>query len=91
MGDQWNALADPTRRMILKMLRRQDLNAGEIACAFDMAKPSVSHHLGILKGAGLVAAEKRGQNVIYSLRTSVMEDLLATLLELTDKEGNTGA
>lgn len=86
MGDQWHALADPTRRKILKMLRRQNLNAGEIADAFDISKPSISHHLNLLKQAGLVTAEKKGQYTIYSLSTSVVEDLLRVLLELTDKE-----
>lgn len=87
MGDTWTALGDPTRRKILKMLKIKPLNAGEIAAAFDMSKPSVSHHLSVLKQADLVDAQKQGQNVIYSLKTSVLEDALAVLLELTDKTG----
>ncbi len=87
MGDTWNALGDPTRRKILKMLKASPLNAGEIASAFDMSKPSVSHHLSILKQANLVEAQKQGQNVIYTLKTSVLEDVLTVLLDLTEQEG----
>ncbi len=87
MGDTWNALGDPTRRKILKMLKAAPLNAGEIASAFDMSKPSVSHHLSILKQADLVEAQKQGQNVIYTLKTSVLEDVLTVLLDLTEQEG----
>ena len=76
MGDVWSAMGDPTRRKILTLLQKEDLNAGQIAMQFDMAKPSVSHHLNILKNAGLVYAQKSGQNVIYSINTSVLEDVL---------------
>ena len=55
MGDVWSALADPTRRKILTLLKVQDLNAGEIAEQFNMTKPSISHHLSILKQAELVS------------------------------------
>lgn len=83
MGDVWAALSDPTRRKILKLLKKGDLNAGDIAAEFDMTKPSVSHHLNILKQAELVDCEKKGQNLIYTLRTSVLEDALALLAELS--------
>ncbi len=69
MGDVWKALADPTRREILNLLKKQDLNAGEIAQEFNMTKPSISNHLSILKQADLVDCQKEGQNVIYSLKT----------------------
>ena len=88
MGDAWNALADPTRRAILKHLRERDLNAGEIAERFNMTKPSISHHLNILKQADLVRSEKAGQNVIYRLNTSVLEDLMGLIAGMTRKEGN---
>ena len=58
MGDAWDALADPTRRQILKLLRSGDLNAGEIAAEFEMSKPSISHHLNILKNAERPLAEQ---------------------------------
>ena len=86
MGDVWKALADPTRRKILKLLKKGSLNAGEIAAEFNMTKPSISNHLSILKQADLVDSEKIGQNVIYSLRTSVIEDMLRTLSDLTGRE-----
>ncbi len=85
MGDAWNAMNDPTRRAILKLLRAGDMNAGEIALRFDMTKPSISHHLGILRDAGLVRSTKAGQNVVYSLSTSVLEDLMEMISDLTGK------
>lgn len=63
MGDAFKALADPTRRRILELLAQGDLTAGEIAAHFDMTKPSVSHHLNILKSAALITDERRGQNI----------------------------
>ena len=86
MGDVWKALADPTRRKILKLLKNDSLNAGEIAAEFNMTKPSISNHLSILKQADLVDSEKIGQNVIYSLKTSVLEDMLKMLSDLTGRE-----
>ena len=86
MGDVWKALADPTRRKILKLLKNDSLNAGEIAAEFNMTKPSISNHLSILKQADLVDSEKIGQNVIYSLKTSVWEDMLKMLSDLTGRE-----
>ena len=83
MGDVWKALADPTRRKILKLLKKDSLNAGEIAAEFNMTKPSISNHLSILKQAD---SEKIGQNVIYSLKTSVLEDMLKMLSDLTGRE-----
>lgn len=86
MGDVWKALADPTRRKILKFLKKDSLNAGEIAAEFNMTKPSISNHLSILKQADLVDSKKIGQNVIYSLKTSVLEDMLKMLSDLTGRE-----
>ncbi len=86
MGDVWKALADPTRRKILELLKNKNLNAGEIAAEFNMTKPSISNHLSILKQADLVDSEKIGQNVIYSLKTSVLEDMLKMLSDLTGRE-----
>ena len=86
MGDVWKALADPTRRKILELLKQRDMNAGEIAAEFNMTKPSISHHLNILKQADLVDSEKHGQNVMYSIKTSVIEDMLRTLSDLTGRE-----
>ena len=75
-GEGFKALADPTRRRILELLRDGDLTAGELAEHFDISKPSLSHHLATLKSAGLVSDERRGQNIVYSLNTTVMQDLI---------------
>lgn len=85
MGDVWKALADPTRRKILSLLKDKDMNAGEIANEFNMTKPSISNHLNILKQADLVDAEKVGQNVNYSLNTSVLEDVLKLISDLSSR------
>lgn len=84
-GEAFKALGDPTRRHILELLRTKDLTAGEIAEHFDMTKPSLSHHLSTLKTAGLVDAERDGQNIIYSLNTSVLQDLMSWFYTFTDR------
>lgn len=84
-GEAFKALGDPTRRHILELLRTKDLTAGEIAEHFDMTKPSLSHHLNTLKTAGLVDAERDGQNIIYSLNTSVLQDLMGWFYTFTDR------
>ncbi|MGN0559027.1 MAG: autorepressor SdpR family transcription factor [Acutalibacteraceae bacterium] len=85
MSDVWSALSDSTRRQILSLLKKQSMNAGDIAKHFNMTKPSISHHLNILKQADLVSSEKIGQNVIYTINTSVLEDVLAIIAGLTEK------
>jgi ArsR family transcriptional regulator, arsenate/arsenite/antimonite-responsive transcriptional repressor len=80
MNDIFKALNDPARREILKMLRKRDLTAGEIASRFDMSAPSVSHHLDKLKRAGLVTTVREGQYIRYSINTSIVEDLIDYLL-----------
>ncbi|MBI5366389.1 MAG: winged helix-turn-helix transcriptional regulator [Planctomycetes bacterium] len=67
LGKSFKALADGTRRRILELLKDGDLNAGSIADHFKMSKPSISHHLGILKDASLVTERREGQNIIYTL------------------------
>ena len=79
-GEGFKALAGPTRRRILELLRDGDLTAGELAEHFDISKPSLSHHLATLKSAGLVSDERRGQNIVYSLNTTVMQDLIGWFL-----------
>ena len=79
-GEGFKALADPTRRRILELLRDDDLTAGELAEHFDISKPSLSHHLATLRSAGLVSDERRGQNIVYSLNTTVMQDLIGWFL-----------
>ena len=86
MGESaFKALADPTRRRILELLRAGELTAGELAEHFDMTKPSISHHLSTLKAAGLVDAERDGQSIVYSLNTTVMQDLMRWFSTFTDR------
>lgn len=86
MNHLLQALSDPTRRKILDMLKKKDLTAGEIADAFDMTKPSISHHLDILKRANLVVSEKEGQFITYSLNTTELDELLKWIYKLTGKK-----
>ena len=71
----FKAMADPTRREILSLLQKGDLNPGELIAHFKMTKPSLSHHLDILKRAGLILPERRGQNIVYSLNVSVFDEV----------------
>ncbi|MFM9776311.1 autorepressor SdpR family transcription factor, partial [Streptomyces galilaeus] len=69
----FKALNDPTRREILELLKKKDMTAGEIADQFHISKPSISHHLDLLKQAELVVAVKEGQFIFYSINTTVMD------------------
>jgi ArsR family transcriptional regulator len=82
MNDVFKALNDPTRREILKMLQEHDMTAGDIAAMFEMTAPSISHHLDKLKRAGLVTTIKQGQFVLYSINTTIIDDLLNYVLTL---------
>jgi DNA-binding transcriptional ArsR family regulator len=82
MNDAFKALADPTRREILRLLRSGELTAGELASRFDMSKPSVSHHFAVLKAADLIRSRREGQQIYYALNTTVMEDLLTLIWDL---------
>ncbi|MFC3803487.1 autorepressor SdpR family transcription factor [Cohnella sp. GCM10012308] len=87
MNDTFKALSDPTRRKILQLLKDKDLTAGEIASHFDISKPSISHHLGILKQARLVQDERQGQNMIYSINLSVMQEAMGWFLGMIGAKG----
>jgi ArsR family transcriptional regulator len=78
----YRALADPTRREILRLLREGEMPAGEIAVRFEMTWPSVSRHLRVLETAGLVDSRRQRGSVIYSLLTSVLQDIVTELAEL---------
>ncbi|WP_421813154.1 autorepressor SdpR family transcription factor [Flagellimonas sp.] len=82
MNSLFKALNDETRRQIVELLKEKDMNAGEIAERFQISKPSISHHLDILRQADLVISEKKGQFVEYSLNTTILEDLLNWILTL---------
>jgi len=78
----FKALADPTRRAILKRLQDGSETAGEIAESFEISKPSLSHHFNILKAADLVRTERRGQHIVYSLNATVLQEAMAILLDI---------
>ncbi len=82
MNKLFKALNDPTRREILEMLKDKDLTAGEIADRFKISKPSISHHLDLLRQAGLVVSVKEGQFIYYSLNTTVMDEMLKWIISL---------
>lgn len=82
MNALFKALNDETRRKIVELLKNKDMNAGEIAEEFNISKPSISHHLDILKRADLITQEKQGQYVVYTLNTTILEDLLSWILDL---------
>lgn len=88
MNDVFKALSDPTRRKILELLKAGELSAGDIAEAFPIGKPAISHHLSILKEAGLVQAEREGQSIIYSLNTTVFQEVLGWIYDLGESKGD---
>lgn len=91
MNNAFKALSDKNRREILALLKDRDMTAGEIADHFLISKPSISHHLSILKQANLVVDVKEGQNVVYSLNATVFSEVLGWLMEffkMENKEEN---
>ncbi len=86
MDALFKALNDPTRRQILELLKKGDLTAGEIANRFVISKPSISHHLDLLKQAGLVQSIKEGQYIYYSLHTTVMDEIVKWFVEFKTKK-----
>jgi len=78
----FRALADPTRREILRLLGESEMSAGDLAARFDMTKPSMSHHFTVLKEADLVTCRREGQQLFYAINTTVAQDVLAWLWEL---------
>jgi DNA-binding transcriptional ArsR family regulator len=83
MDKTFRALADPTRRQILRLLRDGPRSSGEIAEAFPSSWATVSRHLAVLREGGLVVAERRGQTILYELNTSVFQDLVQHLADWT--------
>jgi DNA-binding transcriptional ArsR family regulator len=90
MNEAFRALADPTRREILRLLRRGETSAGDLAERIEkkMSRPSVSHHLSVLKQADLVVTRRQGQQIYYALHTTVMEDVAAILWDLFARRGD---
>jgi len=86
MNKVFKALNDPTRREILELLKEKDMNAGEIADHFHISKPSISHHLDLLRQADLVISEKNGQYITYTLNVTVVEDTIQWLMSFNQKK-----
>jgi DNA-binding transcriptional ArsR family regulator len=82
MDAVFRALGDPTRREILRRLRERDMSAGELADCFPLAKSTLSSHLNVLKGAGLIVFERFGTSLVYSVNESAFEAALAGVLEI---------
>ncbi len=78
----YKALADPTRRKILQLLRKRDMNAGEIAEHFDFAKPTLSRHFSVLQGADLIQGTRQGNHIIYRLNITVLEEAMWTMMSI---------
>ncbi|MGA3164791.1 MAG: autorepressor SdpR family transcription factor [Terriglobia bacterium] len=82
MNAIFKALADPTRRQILRLLGDREMTAGDLAEHFEMTKPSMSHHFSVLKDADLIRSRREGQLIWYSINTTVVQDLLAWAMDL---------
>ena len=89
MNILFKALNDKTRREILELLKEGDLTAGDIADKFDISKPSISHHLDLLKQANLVTSSKQGQFIYYSINTTVIDEILTWLLQFNNNTKTT--
>jgi DNA-binding transcriptional ArsR family regulator len=87
MDAVFKALADPTRREILRLLNQGEMTAGQLAERFDISAPSMSHHFNVLKQADLISARRNGQQIYYSLNTTVFQDVMTVLLDLFSKSG----
>lgn len=81
ISQAFKALSDPTRREILQLLKKQDMTPSELAVHFPISGPSLSHHLSTLKQANLITSDKQGQNIIYSINTTVFYDIINNFME----------
>ena len=90
MDAVFEALAHPMRRRIVDVLKRDgELPAGDLSSRFELPKPTMSHHLGVLLAAGLIDRERRGRNLYYRINQSVIEEALGVVLELLSFDGST--
>jgi DNA-binding transcriptional ArsR family regulator len=81
MSSVFKALADPTRRQVLALLRAKPMSAGDLADHFEVSKPTMSAHFTVLREAGLIEASKHGKSIIYHLKMSVLEEALMGLAQ----------
>ncbi|MEJ7685331.1 MAG: autorepressor SdpR family transcription factor [Segetibacter sp.] len=84
MNTFFKALNDPTRREIRELLKERDMPAGEVADKFNISKPSISHHLDLLRQANLVTSRKEGQFVYYSINLTVMDELVKWFIQFSN-------
>ncbi len=89
-NDTFKAIADPSRREILRLLRKGEMTAGDLAECFDMTKPTMSHHFAVLKDADLISSRRAGQTIWYSLNTTVLEDVIAWAIDLVGPKNGRG-
>lgn len=85
-GDTFKALSDPTRREILSLLKQGSMTAGQIVEHFDTSGATISHHLNILKQAGLIEDRKSGKYIYYELNTTVFQEVLSWIQTLMEAE-----
>ena len=85
-NNAFKAIADPARREILRLLRTGEMTAGDLAARFDVSKPTMSHHFAVLADADLITRRREGQTIWYGLNTTVLQDVLAWMLDLTDTD-----
>ncbi|MBP6538737.1 MAG: winged helix-turn-helix transcriptional regulator [Saprospiraceae bacterium] len=85
MNTLFKALNDPIRRDILDLLKDKDMSAGDISEHFNIGKPTISHHLDLLRQAGLVTSAKQGQFIIYSISTTVLDEMLQWIYQIKSK------
>jgi DNA-binding transcriptional ArsR family regulator len=88
MNEIFKALADPTRRQILRLLGNGEMTAGDLAEHFEMTKPSMSHHFSVLKEADLIRFRREGQSIWYSVNTTVLQDVLTWAMDLLPRAEN---
>jgi DNA-binding transcriptional ArsR family regulator len=91
MDAVFKALADPTRREILRLLNEGEMTAGQLAQRFEISAPSMSHHFNVLKQADLISARRNGQQIYYSLNTTVFQDLMRVLFDLFGRSETEGS
>lgn len=91
INEVFKALSDPTRREVLRLLSHGERTAGELAERFEMTKPSMSHHFSVLKEADLIRSRREGQQVYYSLNTTVVEDIVTLIWDLFGSGREKGA
>ena len=90
VNDTFKAMADPTRREILRLLKEGDMTAGELADHFELSRPTMSGHFNVLRAAGLVVSERNRNKIVYSINTSALEDALGAVMGLFNRgESNT--